>query len=85
MGANFRVVGTYEAKNAFAITQNNAKAPNGVGLTTSDGNAIYYKTTRPLSVYVGLKNTDDQIELFNPTAGQALADARIPGLIQRIR
>lgn len=85
VGANFRVVGTYEAKDAFAITKNEASTSNGVGLTTSDGNAVYYNTTRPLSVYVGLKNTDDQIELFNPTAGQALADARTPGLLQQIR
>jgi hypothetical protein len=85
LGANFRVVGTYKTKNAFKITQSEANSPNGVGLTSSDGNAIYYKTTRPLSVYVGLKHTDDQIELFNPTAGQALGDARTPGLIQRIR
>jgi len=84
-GANFRVVGTYEAKDAFKVTQNEANSPNGVGLLSSDGNAIYYNTTRPLSVYVGLKKTDDQIELFNPTAGQALADARTPGSIKRIR
>lgn len=85
VGANFRVVGTYEAKDAFAITAREAKTANGVGLTTADGNAVYYNSTRPLSVYVGLKGTDDQIELFNPTAGQALGDARTPGLIQRIR
>jgi hypothetical protein len=85
VGANFRVVGTYQAKDAFKVTQNDAKAANGVGLISSDGNAIYYNTTRPLSVYVGLKGTDSQIELFNPTAGQALGDARTPGLIQRIR
>lgn len=85
VGANFRVVGTYEAKDAFAITQREATTANGVGLTSSDGNAIYYNTSRPLSVYVGLKGTDDQIELFNPTAGEALADARTPGQIRQIR
>lgn len=85
VGANFRVVGTYEAKDAFKVTQNQAKAAHGVGLISSEGNAIYYNTTRPLSVYVGLKSTDDQIELFNPTADQALADARAPGSIKRIR
>jgi len=85
VGANFRVVGTYQGKDAFKVTQNDAKAANGVGLISSDGNAIFYNTTRPLSVYVGLKGSDDQIELFNPTAGQALGDARTPGLIQRIR
>ena len=85
VGANFRVVGTYEAKDAFKVTQNEAKVANGVGLISAEGNAIYYNTTRPLSVYIGRKNTDDQIELFNPTAGQALADARTPGLLKRIR
>lgn len=85
VGANFRVVGTYIAKNAFTITRNQAKTSIGVGLTNSDGDALYYTTTRPLSVYIGMKSTDIQIELFNPTAGQALADAQTSGLIQRIR
>lgn len=85
IGANFRVVGTYEAKDAFLLTQTEAKSANGSGFTNADGNAVYYNTTHPLSVYIGLKDTDDQVELFNPTAGQALADARTSGVIQRIR
>ena len=83
-GANFRVVGTYETKDAFLVTQNQGKAANSVGFINSDGDSVYYTTARPLSVYVGLKSTDDQIELFNPIAGQALTDAKTPGLIQRI-
>ena len=83
-GANFRVVGTYETKDAFLVTQNQGKGANSVGFINSDGNSVYYNTARPLSVYVGLKNTDDQIELFNPIAGQALNDAKTQGLIQRI-
>lgn len=84
LGANFRVVGTYETKNAFLVTQNQGKAANSVGFTNSDGDSVYYNTGRPLSVYVGLKNADDQIELFNPISGQALTDAKTSGLIQRI-
>ncbi len=83
-GANFRVVGTYETKDAFLVTQNQGKGANSVGFTNSDGDSVYYNTQRPLSVYVGLKDTDDQIELFNPIAGQALTDAKTPGLITRI-
>ncbi len=83
-GANFRVVGTYETKDAFLVTQNQGKAANSFGFTNSDGNSVYYTASRPLSAYVGLKSTDDQIELFNPIAGQALADAKTPGLIKRI-
>lgn len=85
VGANFRVVGTYEAKDAYKMTLNQATTADGVGETTADGTAIYYNTTRPLSVYVAPKDGGSQIELFNPTAGQALADARTPGLLKRIR
>lgn len=85
VGANFRVVGTYEAKDAYKMTQNQATTADGVGEVTADGTAIYYNTTRPLSVYLAPKNGTDQIELFNPTAGQALADARTPGLVRRIQ
>ena len=85
VGANFRVVGTYEAKDAYKMTQNQATTAHGVGEVSANRTAIYYNTTRPLSVYLALKNSTEQIELFNPTAGQALADARTPGLVQRIR
>lgn len=84
-GANFRVVGTYEAKDAFLITQNNAKSSNGSGFINSDGNAVYTTTTHPLSAYVGVKNTDDQIEIFDPTSGQALVAVRTRGMLQKIR
>ena len=83
-GANFRVVGTYEAKDAFLITQNNAKSANGSGFINSDGNAVYTTTTHPLSAYVGVKNTDNQVEIFDPTSGQALIAARTAGLLQQI-
>lgn len=85
VGANFRVVGTYEAKDAYKMTQDQATTADGVGEVSANGTAIYYNTTRPLSVYLALKSSTEQIELFNPTAGQALADARTPGLVQRIR
>lgn len=85
VGANFRVVGTYASKNAFAVTQNQAKTAIGVGFTNSEGNAVYYNTSRPLSVYVGLKSSAEQIELFNPIAGQALADARAAGILKKIK
>ncbi len=87
LGANFRVVGTYKTKDAFQITQNDGKLlTNGSsGFTNADGNAVYYNTvTHPLSAYVGMKNTDYQIEIFDPIAGQAVVSARTLGLIRRI-
>lgn len=83
-GANFRVIGTYASKDAFTITQNEAKTANSVGFINSEGNAIYYNTNRPLSVYVGLKNSPNQIEIFNPTARQALFEALTPGTLKKI-
>ncbi len=83
-GANFRVVGTYDVQDAFLATQEQGRAADAVGFINSDGNAVFYKPARPLSVYVGIKNTDDQVELFNPVAGQALTDAKTPGLLKRI-
>lgn len=83
-GANFRVVGTYETKDAFLVTQTEGRGTNAVGFTNPNGDSVYYNTARPLSVYVGLKSTDNQIELFNPIAGQAMTDAKTPGLIKRI-
>jgi len=84
-GANFRVVGTYEARNAFLITQKEAKLANGVGFINVDGNVVYYNAVHPLSAYVGLKNTDVQIEIFDPVAEEALIAARTHGSIQKIR
>ncbi len=87
VGANFRVIGTYMTKDAFQITQNdgNILTNGSAGFTNADGNAVYYNTvTHPLSAYVGMRNTDYQIEIFDPIAGQAVVSARTLGLIRRI-
>lgn len=86
VGANFRVVGTYKTKDAFLTTQNSVLLINGSsGFTNADGDAVSYNTiTHPLSAYVGMKDTDYQIEIFDPIAGQAVIAARTLGLIQKI-
>lgn len=82
--ANYRVIGTYEAKDAFALTQVDAKSVNGVGFINADGNAVFYNSLRPNSVYIGVKGTDDQIEIFDPNSGLALIAAKSPGLLSKI-
>ncbi|MFZ2227219.1 MAG: hypothetical protein WAU98_01855 [Candidatus Nanopelagicaceae bacterium] len=82
--ANYRVIGTYETKDAYSATLNNAKKPNSVGFLNEDGNAVYYATLNPNSVYVGISGTDSQIEIFDPNSGLALIAARTPKLLQRI-
>lgn len=81
---NYRVIGTYEAKDAFTLTLSNAKKVNSVGFTNEDGNAVYYGTLNPNSVYVGVRGTDDQVEIFDPNSGLALIAARTPHLLQKI-
>lgn len=82
--ANYRVIGTYETKDAFSVTLSNAKKANAVGFTNEDGNAVYYGTLNPNSVYVGVKGSDSQVEIFDPNSGVALIVARTPDLLQKI-
>jgi len=82
--ASYRVIGTYETKDAYSATLSNAKRPNSVGFINEDGNAVYYATLNPNSVYVGVSGTDSQIEIFDPNSGLALIAARTPKLLQKI-
>ncbi len=82
--ANYRVIGTYETKDAFAVTLSNAKKINSVAFINEDGNAVYYGTLAPNSVYVGVTGTDSQAEIFDPSSGLALIAARTPKLLQKI-
>ncbi|MEK6648900.1 MAG: hypothetical protein AABY37_06265 [Actinomycetota bacterium] len=77
-------VGTFASPDAFALTQKAGLQPNGVGLINTDGNAIYYDSRDPKNVYVGLKGTDMQVEIFDPRPERALAVAMVQGGIQKI-
>lgn len=81
---NYRVIGTYETKDAYEVTLSNAKKANSVGFTNEDGNAVYYGTLNPNSVYVGVSGTDSQVEIFDPNSGLALIAARTPKLLHKI-
>jgi hypothetical protein len=82
--ATYMVIATYPLKNAYSITKANGKATDGVGFINLDGHAVYYKTTQPASVYVGLRGASFQVEIFDPVAGQALVSASTARLLQRI-
>lgn len=81
---SYLVIATYPLKNAFSVTRKTSAGLNGIGFTSVDGHAIYYKTTQPASVYVGLRNADFQIEIFDPVAGQALVSASTAGLLRQV-
>ena len=77
-------IGTFVTQNAFEITQKAALQPYGVGFINVDGNAVYYDTRDPKNVYVGLKGTDIEVEIYDPRANQALAAALMQGNLRRI-
>ena len=81
---SFRVIATYSQKGAFVITQSAGRVAGHVGFTNVDGNAVFYVKTRPTNVYMGIKDKDIQIEIFDPSIDQALGLALIHNQIQRI-
>jgi hypothetical protein len=80
----YRVVGTYAQKSAFTVARNAAAAPGSVGFLNADGNAVVYTSSRPSNIYIGIKGKDFQVEVFDPTAGQALGLVLIAGQIRQI-
>lgn len=81
---SFRVIATYTQKGAFLITQSAGGVSGNVGFTNVDGNAVFYVKTRPTNVYMGIKDKDIQIEIFDPGIDQALGLSLIHTQIQQI-
>lgn len=82
--ATFREVGTFTSPNAFAVTQKAGSLPNGVGFVNVDGNAVYYDSRDAKNVYIGIKDKDIQVEIFDPRPDQSLAAAIMRGQIKQI-
>ncbi len=81
---SYREVGTFVSPNAFKVTQQAATAQFGVGFVNADGNAVFYDSRDPKNVYVGLKNKNIQVEIFDPRPDQSLAEVLMQGKIQKI-
>lgn len=80
----FRAIGTYAQKSAFTIARNSGASPGNVGFVNADGNAIFYSSSRPSNVYVGIKGHDIQVEVFDPVVDQALGLVLVRGQIRPI-
>lgn len=81
---SYRVIATYSQKSAFLITQSAGTVVGNVGFTNFDGNAVFYTKTRPTNVYMGIKDKDIQLEIFDPGIDQALGLALLHNQIQLI-
>ncbi len=83
--ATYREVGTFTSPNAFAVTEKAGTLANGVGFVNVDGNAVYYDSRDAKNVYIGLKDEDIQVEIFDPRPDQALAAAIMRGQVRKIK
>lgn len=83
--ATYREVGTFTSPNAFAVTQKAGTLPNGVGFVNVDGNAVYYDSRDAKNVYIGIKDKDIQVEIFDPRPDQALAAAIMRSQVRQIK
>lgn len=83
--ATYREVGTFTSPNAFEVTQKAGALPNGVGFVNVDGNAVYYDSRDAKNVYIGMKDKDIQVEIFDPRPDQALASAIMRGAVRQIK
>lgn len=81
---SYRVIATYVQKDAFLVTQSAGGVTGNVGFTNVDGNAVFYVKTRPTNVYMGIKDKDTQIEIYDPGIDQALGLALIHNQIRQI-
>lgn len=83
--ATYREVATFTSPNAFAVTSKAGSLPNGVGFVNVDGNAVYYDSRDAKNVYIGMKDKDIQVEIFDPRPDQALASAIMRNQVQQIK
>lgn len=83
--ATYREVGTFTSPNAFEVTQKAGALPNGVGFVNVDGNAVYYDSRDAKNVYIGMKDKDIQVEIFDPRPDQALASAIMRSQVRQIK
>lgn len=81
---SYRVIATYIQKGAFLVTQSAGGVTGNVGFTNVDGNSVFYVKTRPTNVYMGVKDKDIQIEIYDPGIDQALGLALIHNQIRQI-
>ena len=69
-------IGTYSVRGAAAALRARAAQPGGVGLKLPHGAVGYYSTARPTSVYIAFPRTNEQIEVYDPSAAVALRTAK---------
>lgn len=82
---NYRIIATYTDPTAYETMQKASESESGVSAINPDGSIVYYLKASPLHVYLAFKNLGYQIEIFDPTPGEALKLAKTPGILKTIK
>jgi hypothetical protein len=67
----FLTVGTYPQTDAYAQIQAAAKRRGAVSIQLGDGGLAVYDRARPTSIYLAYPGGDVQVEVYDPSAGEA--------------
>jgi hypothetical protein len=70
--ADYTIVGTYPKPNALSVLQDLAKQTGEKSVPAPGGGIAVYATDAPTNVYVAFPGSDEQIEVFDPSATRAL-------------
>jgi hypothetical protein len=68
----YLTVATYPLKGAVAVTRASAARPGQVGVPVAGGGVAFYARSRPTNAYLAFPSADEQVELFAPSAKEAL-------------
>lgn len=80
----FRVIGTYAFQNAYKVAAATGNILGNIGFINSDGNSVFYSTSRTTNVYVGIKGKNIQVEVFDPGVDQAVGLVTVKGQIRPV-
>jgi hypothetical protein len=70
--ADYTIVGTYPTPNALKVLKDVAKQPNEQSVPAPGGGIAVYAKNAPRNVYVAFPGSDEQIEVYDPSAKRAL-------------
>ncbi len=79
-----RMITTYAQKGAFEIVRDHTKTSTSLSFINADGNSVFIDSSEPNSVYVGIKEKNIQVWLYDKRATRNLALASEKGRLQPI-
>lgn len=82
--ASYPQITTYVVDNAFQIVLSGGGNPDVQGVKMPDGNSVYFTTSDPDDVYVGIPGRNIELQIFDPSKRLWLALLKEPGRLGQI-